>query len=233
MTKLVRTKEGTSPWVTEVEAGGGGGATGPTGPTGPAGPAGAGGGALFYPRYVTDLYYSSPLLDPNWPGAYPLGTSRKALAVPYPVGSDQTFKQIAVHVTTQGATGGVVRLGVASDDGAEGPGTLVLDAGTVATDDGADSGSSVHGITIDLDLVAGFYWLIVQGEPFGTDAGVLAAATFVNMFGMALDEMGETANWLRTTAFATSPFPASFDSDGGGWVPMSDGVGPIIMLRAA
>ena len=74
---------------------------------------------------------------------------------PYRVRSSQTFDRFAIEVTTAGGAGTVFRLGIWNHNSATGrPGTLLLDAGTVA----GDSAAGVEK-TISQLLSPGWYWL--------------------------------------------------------------------------
>lgn len=75
-----------------------------------------------------------------------------------------TLDRIGVAVTTAAGAGGggVVRLGIYSDDGTGRPGTLILDAGTV---DATTTG--VKEITISQAVTRGVYWLVAVPQVDG------------------------------------------------------------------
>lgn len=74
-----------------------------------------------------------------------------------------SLDQLAVNVTIVGGTGSLMRLGIYNDTGAHVPGTVLLDAGTVAT----ESGTGLKSITIDQSLTPGLWWFsgCQQGVP--------------------------------------------------------------------
>jgi hypothetical protein len=81
-------------------------------------------------------------------------------AAPYRLNASGTADRIGVDVATAAAAGGVARLVIYQPDGTGGmPGTVVLDAGTVAIDT-----TGAKAITISQALSAGFYWLAVIGQ---------------------------------------------------------------------
>jgi hypothetical protein len=81
-------------------------------------------------------------------------------AAPFRLGASGTADRIGIDVATAAAAGGVARLVIYQADGTGGmPGTVVLDAGTVAID---TTGGKT--ITISQALSAGFYWLAVIGQ---------------------------------------------------------------------
>lgn len=81
---------------------------------------------------------------------------------PWVVRRAMRFTRIGAEVTAPGEAGSVVRLGIYADDGTGYPGTLVLDAGTIAGDS-----ATVQEITIAQVLNPGLYWVggVVQNAP--------------------------------------------------------------------
>ena len=71
-----------------------------------------------------------------------------------------TIDRIGIVLSTYGSTGSVLRLGIYNDSGFYSPGTLLLDAGTVA---GTDTGSgTTRTISLNsLQLQTGTYWLAI------------------------------------------------------------------------
>ena len=73
-----------------------------------------------------------------------------------------TADRLAIQVSTAGASGKAARLGIYNDGTNLYPGTLLLDAGTVAVDS-----TGVKAITISQALTKGLYWVVVvsNGAP--------------------------------------------------------------------
>lgn len=91
-------------------------------------------------------------------------------ATPIAIEHPALFSQISVEVTSPAAAGGVVRLGIYSDNGAGQPGPLLLDAGVVPT-----TTTGLVSITIAQLISPGLYWLAAQPE--------VAAATLRSVIG--------------------------------------------------
>lgn len=147
-------------------------------------------------------------------------------AVPFRLNASTTFDRIGIDVATAAAAGGVARLGIFASDAAGAlPGTLILDAGTVAID--TTGGKS---ITISQLLAAGVYWLAVV-EQTATGAALRAIVSYdplipyptgASMFtGTAAP--GGVSSGVTSFSGALSSSPAISDNDNG----------PIIGLRAA
>ena len=87
-------------------------------------------------------------------------------AAPFRLNATTTFDRIGIDVATAAGAGGVARLGIYASDATGGlPGTLILDAGTVAID---STGGKT--ITISQQLTAGMYWLAIINQTTGTAA---------------------------------------------------------------
>ncbi len=89
--------------------------------------------------------------------------ANRLYAMPCHVSRDLTADRIATQVTSAGGAGTVIRLGIYSDTGANAPGALLIDAGTVA----ADGATGVKAVTISQALTQALYWLafISDGTP--------------------------------------------------------------------
>lgn len=91
-------------------------------------------------------------------------TQAQIHATPIDLRDSRTFDRLAVEVaSTPGSTGSVIRLGIYADRGDLcGPGSLVLDAGTVSA-----TTTGVKAATIAQTLGAGRWWLVAvtQGSP--------------------------------------------------------------------
>lgn len=152
------------------------------------------------PRYKTGAYYTPP---------GPRGTGAPALnvlsTVPFWVGRAQNFDRIGAEVTTAGAAGATLRLGIYADDGNGLPGALVVDAGTITSDS-----TGAKELTISQSLAAGWYHLaalvntatatfrVITGNNYPVGAGSLASATASG---------GQAGHY---TAGVTGALPASF-----------------------
>ena len=79
--------------------------------------------------------------------------------VPFWVGASTSFTRIGAEVTTAGAAGSLLRLGIYRDNGNGLPGALTVDAGTV---DAATTGAKE--LTIAQTLAPGLYWLAALAE---------------------------------------------------------------------
>lgn len=122
---------------------------------------------------------------------------------PFYVATTNTFDRIAVTVTTGGAAGCVLRLGIYNDTGNETPGSVLLDAGTVAC-----TGTGTTQITISQVLTPGMYWVSVaqQGAPASR---ATVAGSFADTIGIPMDSPGTGSHGAyfqggTTGAFATA-----------------------------
>lgn len=104
--------------------------------------------AAFHPGFQTARLYTTPLDSATQRNM----AANVLIAIPFYVPVTTTFTKIAVRVTT-GAVGTHVDLGIyANNNGI--PGTLILDAGPVAT----ATSSTTASITISQTLQPGWYW---------------------------------------------------------------------------
>lgn len=126
----------------------------------------------------------------------------RLLVAPWVVYRTQRYDRIAVYVSTNGTSGSVMRLGI-YNEGSDGlPGTVLLDAGTVAIDTGA---ASIKAITIDLTINPGRYWSAscVQGANSGN---IQRSITVVyNQFLTTAFRGGALYQDNVTGAFSSSP----------------------------
>lgn len=114
----------------------------------------------FTPGYVSgQLYACGP------PGMQDNGLGNPTLSrvhyIPFVVTKTQSFDRIATYIGTVGGAGNVCRLGIRNAQADGKPGTLVLDAGTVATDTGANSTKT---ITISQQLTPGLYFAAIASQ---------------------------------------------------------------------
>lgn len=185
---------------------------------------GGGGSATGYESGVypnTGWWYRAP--GDGAVGANATGTVGRGFFVPFVLAVAKTFDRIGIDVAVASGATGVARLGIFANSASGTPGTLILDAGTVAVDT-----TGGKAITISQLLQPGLYWLAVAGQVAGTVqyratvAGQKQSAYFsgANMFvaaeaGVALAGVGITG------AFASNPTITDNDR------------GAIIGLRAA
>jgi hypothetical protein len=139
------------------------GETGPTGPqgetgdTGPQGPPGT--PAVGAPTGIVPFsgYYSGPLGTRT---TLAMAASTE-YASPLYLAAAGTLTRLGLEITTAGAALSVVRLGIRSDNNGQ-PGTLLLDAGTVAADAITASGIEITGLS--RALTPGRYWLTATAQ---------------------------------------------------------------------
>jgi hypothetical protein len=138
-----------------------------------------------------------------------ISSTNSLRAFPFFVPKTMTFDRIAINVTTAASSGGVARLGIYADNGACYPGTLVLDAGEVATDS-----TGVKELTISTKLQGGkLYWLaVITGVATGTTVRAIdrAAAYPINGLDSALGT-SPFLGYAVTQTYGTLPttFPGS------------------------
>jgi len=129
-----------------------------------------------------------------------------------------TYTRIAIHTTTAGT--GSARLGIYNDNTGV-PGSLVLDAGTVAR-----SGTGAKEITISQSLARGWYWTAyVADQQDGIHRG-FAQAGCLSWLGAA-DTTGQTTNytnWQVAFTYATLPDPFQAGGALGGAAPGTSGI---------
>lgn len=163
--------------------------------------------------FVSGKYYAAMMATQD--AAVNL-TQNAEFAVRFEVGATTTFDRIGIEVTTGGA-GGTVRLGIRYDGANGGPGTLLLDAGTVTA-----TGTGFQEITISQVLTPGRWWLVAVGQ---------GSASLQGRFRVLDPFIGQTgtssANYGSYYQLGVSgALPASFTIGG-------ESSGPKIMLRAA
>ncbi|KKN27847.1 hypothetical protein LCGC14_0860400 [marine sediment metagenome] len=176
-------------------------------------PAGAGGGGVEMPPVPAS---ASQWCRPGWNnnGATPIQMiSGWLTAHPIYVNEDTTYTAIGVHVTTAGAGGKLVRLGIYNPGSDHLPGTLKQDCGTVSI---AATGAAT--ITVNITLETGFYWIVYvtdDGCYFkGIDtsnAYITPATGIAGSVGSACRELGimKTGQTALVAGGLADPFPAA------------------------
>jgi hypothetical protein len=157
-------------------------------------------------RATSNVYCSFPVsVGSQTPHTF---TNGLVLFVPMMLAVGRTADRIGIEVTVAGtAATSVHRLGIWADSSGV-PGTLLVDAGTVATDS-----TGLKEVTISQALAANtLYWLgvVQQGAP-GTTATLRVCSTFGSH--MTTDNPGATPNGFSTSgvtgALGSSPTPQS------------------------
>lgn len=181
---------------------------------------GDGGAAVYGDRYYrTGRYYNS---HPGMTTAAVAPSLDRVFYVPFVVGEGRTFDRIGVDITTAGAAGAVVRLGIYTDSGVL-PNALVFDAGTV---DSSTAGAKVA--VFGQALSAGtIYWLAAVAQ---------VATSTIRFFSAA----GTTPWSLIGGLFAFVARSGYFQSNVTGALPanaagtLTDATdAPVVALRAA
>lgn len=159
-------------------------------------------------QYVGPLFvYASGAVIPavNNPGFTPL-------AIP----NDGTYDRIGVEVTTVGGAGSQVRLAIYANSSSNTPGSLIVDAGTVATDSGA--GTGFKEITISAALSRGVVWLAaraVTAAPYLRGGSGCAyaitstTATTVSNLGASAAFTTGFAQWYKTGGSESGAYPST------------------------
>lgn len=151
-------------------------------------------------------------------------------AIPIKIGRDCSVDRIAVEVTTVGAAGSVIRLGVRDSTTDNRPGALLLDAGTVAGD-----AVAVAEIALGSPLrlrKPGTYWLTAAAQNVSGTAPTIRTVTTSTLTPSASATLSAaftaTANTgYNTSTTVTGALPATFTVLG------RIGGAPLIALRGA
>jgi hypothetical protein len=143
------------------------GADGPQGPQGAAGAGGAGGGSF---GYKSGSYYG-----PKGASVTTRGFNLHDLVcVPWTIREQIVIDRIAVDVSTAGSSGAVIRIGIYNTDPSTGePGTVFLDAGTVAVD---TTGQKAIVLSPTVTIPAGTYFVAASAQ--GSSPGSLQLRGF-------------------------------------------------------
>lgn len=127
-------------------------------------------------------------------------------ACPFLLSRAITIDQLAFHVTSAGAGGVVVRVGIYADNGVFYPAALLKDAGT-----GAGDGTGVKAVTItgNYKLPKGIFWLVAQSDGAPTLRGALLAASPLGA--QSSDFQNSLGQWRVAGSYGVLPssFPAA------------------------
>jgi peptidoglycan/xylan/chitin deacetylase (PgdA/CDA1 family) len=144
--------------------------------------------------YVPGLYYG--------PAVSTLGSvvcsSQRLSAVPVEIRAMAQWKALGISVGSAGGTGSVARLGIYRDNGHGFPGSLLVDAGTVATD-----ATGAKTAAISQMLPPGRYWLAFL------DAQVTSAPTVSAVSSSAAPAIGGASVFTAAASGAVGGFFAN------------------------
>jgi hypothetical protein len=143
-------------------------------------------------------------------------------AVPFWVHATTTFDRIGCSITTAGAAGTVIRLGIYTDSLGQ-PSTKVLDAGTVA----GDAVASPE-LTISQSLTAGWYWLAAVSQ---VGSATLRGVSSTAMLPVGASTVAEACQSVpvvgHTMTGQTGTLPTTFTISASSLSPI------LVVLRAA
>ena len=181
------------------------------------GSGGGGGGLASNVTYASGRYYG-PSEDVS--AGVVTTVIDRCWAVPFEVGTTESFDRIASEVTVVGSGGNVLRMGIyGSTNGL--PDALIVDAGT--------SDASILGAfekNINIQLFPGLYWLAMASQ-LGVPAEVRALGAMGSKYvGHTANPLGVNYKSYRTTAGVGGALPANFG------VPVADSSAPKIFMSA-
>jgi hypothetical protein len=143
-----------------------------------------------------------------------------AAAIPIFLDTDVTITELAAEVTTAGAAGSLLRLGLYSDNAGV-PGTLLVDAGTV---DATTTG--VKTLTVSQAVSAGVVWAVAcsQGSPATEPTLRTINGPIVGV--PAISAGSTSQSTFKTTGLATGGLPGTWSLAGG-----IGGVAPRVQVK--
>ncbi len=143
---------------------------------------------LFQTIRTGEYFLPLPLYNTSITGL----SANRIFATPFFVARDMTIDRLAIQITTAGAGGTVARLGIYNNGTNLYPGTLLLDAGTVAVD-----AIAVVAATISQALTKGLYWLVCVTD--GTPVAELYYPAWSPMGHLATDftKTGNISGWYK------------------------------------
>ena len=143
----------------------------------------------------------------------------RIVAFPIVVVRNITVDRIAIHVSVAGAAGKVARLGIYNNGTNLYPGTLLLDAGTVAVDS-----TGIKEITISQALTKGIYFIV--GASDGTPTVYTHGPSWTPL-GVSATGLGNSADQWYKDAVGAGAFAASFVAG----ASINTGWNPSVLLR--
>jgi hypothetical protein len=121
-------------------------------------------------------YFTSSATAVNTSSTLANGTFRVA---PWYVPNACTISRIGAEITSAGDAGSKLRIGIYSDTGSCAPGSLLLDAGTIAGDS-----ATVQEITVSQALTPGIYWVGAAVQLVTVTQPTVRVTSGVNMLGV-------------------------------------------------
>ena len=144
---------------------------------------------------------------------------------PVPISATMTADRIGCNIGTTGSAGAVVRLGIYGSTSEYRPGSLVLDAGTLA----ADATTGNKEITISQSLTAGLYWLALVSQ-VATCFVRHSVPVFSNMT-TAVNDLTAPSVQLRGQTGVTGALPGTVTVSG--YTSAGNNSIPMVFLRRA
>ena len=154
-------------------------------------------GRYIFPHWYQGLGTTSTTLGNHW-------------AVPIIIPNTVTITSLNMDVTASAAAGGVARLGIYASDSNNQPSTLILDAGTVATDS-----TGVKELVVSQTLKAGVYWLSAawQGNVTGFQYRyVTGIAPYVHSTSQFSTGQIFPSAYVSASGLITGTLPSTFPS---------------------
>ncbi len=123
--------------------------------------------SLWHPGYVAGRYYAGQFAGAGGTGA--TISTATIYYIPFIVFNKGRFDRICFRYTTaSGSAGSLARCGIYNDAGGT-PGSLIIDAGTFATDTAAIANPEVSMSAVD--LATGLYWVaLIEDTNSGANA---------------------------------------------------------------
>lgn len=163
---------------------------------------------LFEAAYVSSRWYA---LNPYVTNAQASAgvTANAVFFLPIVVNNQAGFNAsgIALHVQSAATAGSIARLGIYGVDADGTPGSLILDAGTVAID--SNGGKA---ITISQTLAAGRYYLALRTGASAGQMTIWSISRMAQMFGGAATNSPPGTSYVATGTGAADALPAAANS---------------------
>jgi len=121
-------------------------------------------------------------------------------AVPIYISGTGSISTMGIEVTAAGTAGTLIRLGLRGDNGTGQPGTLILDAGTLAGDAITASGIEITGLS--QSLTPGLYWFTATAQSTGGTLPTLRAQTG-DMVPVAAPTLASSIGSASSTGYVT------------------------------
>lgn len=165
---------------------------------------------LPYPPFVSTYYYRTP--PPTTAFSVVANASGVFHAAPFWIPADTTIDRLGAEVTVIGDVGSVVRLGIYGDTGDFRPGTLTLDAGTIAGDS-----ATVQQITVSKLLTRGWYWFGGVAQTVTVTAPTVRTLPNIGMAGIGTSVVygAGSSRFGYIKNGVTGALPASFGTPDG------------------